>query len=423
MELGILRHQAEFLQAKDKYLALVGGYRSGKTFCLCLKAIMLSLANKSQPYGAILEPTYGMLKSVLLPTIEPLLEKSGLKYKIFKSHEDMRIELYPPDGVTRTIRLMAYEKHERLVGMSLSWAALDEIDVSKSEIAEAAWQQCASRLTSGEQIQLITSSTPEGFKFLYKFFVSQPEHDPALAKDRKIIRARTMDNPFIRPDYVADIRQRYSAKLAEAYLNGEFVNLTEGQVYTSWDDDKNLFNHTLADYPSLRNLHIGVDFNVGKMAASIGVLVGQKIHIVDEIFGVANTEALILEIKKRYPGFDITCYPDSSGKNGSANANKSSITLLQEAGFKCRYRSTNPRVQDRINSVNAKLKNADGEIGIFVNAEKCPELVRGLRQQGYNPQGEPDKTSNLDHLLDAFGYMVYFNFPLARKPSVSVRAI
>jgi hypothetical protein len=50
-----------------------------------------------------------------------------------------------------------------------------------------------------------------------------------------------------------------------------------------------------------------------------------------------------------------------------------------------------------------------------VNPEKCPNLVESLEKQAYNKNGEPDKSTGLDHILDAAGYMVVYRYPLVQR--------
>jgi hypothetical protein len=45
----------------------------------------------------------------------------------------------------------------------------------------------------------------------------------------------------------------------------------------------------------------------------------------------------------------------------------------------------------------------------------CPVYVEGLEQQAYNKHGEPDKTSGLDHALDAGGYFITYKFPILKR--------
>ena len=71
-EVELLQHQVDFVEdVTTPFLGFVGGYRSGKTFSLCYKALYLASLNEMD--GALLEPTYGMITKVLIPTMSEIL--------------------------------------------------------------------------------------------------------------------------------------------------------------------------------------------------------------------------------------------------------------------------------------------------------------------------------------------------------------
>ena len=68
--------------------------------------------------------------------------------------------------------------------------------------------------------------------------------------------------------------------------------------------------------------------------------------------------------------------------------------------------TVNPPVIDRVNTVNARLCNANGDRRLFVNTKNCPHLTRDL-EQVVHIEGKRDiDKSTLDktHSSDAIGY-------------------
>jgi hypothetical protein len=58
--------------------------------------------------------------------------------------------------------------------------------------------------------------------------------------------------------------------------------------------------------------------------------------------------------------------------------------------------------------------NAAFEAGrLFVNARACPTVAQSLEQQVYK-NGEPDKSSGVDHQNDATTYPIAFEMPIVR---------
>jgi len=222
-----------------------------------------------------------------------------------------------------------------------------------------------------------------------------------------LYRAKTMDNAANLPDgYIENLKATYSSNLLSAYLDGEFVNLTAGSVYPEFDRVLNATSETIRDNETL---HIGMDFNVTKSAAVVHVLRNDKPHAVGELTGVFDTPAMIQLLKSRYAGHSIIIYPDASGSNRkSQNASESDIALLYQAGFQVFKNPANPAVKDRVLSMNKLI----GDRSYRVNPDLCPELVEALERQSYDKNGEPDKSSGFDHVLDATGYCIAYRYPI-----------
>jgi hypothetical protein len=120
-------------------------------------------------------------------------------------------------------------------------------------------------------------------------------------------------------------------------------------------------------------------------------------------------------LKREHPGHAIMVYPDASGQaRKSNNASESDHAILRTAGFSVRVNATNPRVKDRVLSVNAMV-HKDGARRYLVNPELCPELVESLEKQAYDKNGEPDKAGGLDHVMDAAGYFVVYRYPIQHR--------
>jgi len=377
--------------------------RAGKTVTACIKAIQLISVNELPVIMA--EPTHGMIKRVLIPCMDELLYKLNLKFELNKSDGYYNIWI---NGIQKRIWLLSAENYTRVAGISASAFIIDEIDLLNKETAIAAWNMFTSRLTRGKQMQGIATSTPEGFNFLYEFFVEN------AGPDRKLIRASTYDNPFIDDSYIENLRNTHSEQQLEAYLNGHFINLVRGQVYYAFDrkihDTKETDSRT-------HILHIGMDFNVDNGAASICQIKNNIIYVIDEISGTRNTEDMIIKIKERYPNRQIIIYPDAAGNQRHTSASFSDIALLKKAGFEVKYNSKNPYIKDRVASVNARFRNAKNEIHCYVNTSVCKLLTKSLEQQGYN-NGVPDKSTGLDHQIDSLGYVIHYLYPITGRSSI-----
>ena len=406
IEVELLQHQVDFVEdITTPFLGFVGGYRSGKTFSLCYKALYLASLNDMD--GALLEPTHGMITKVLIPTMSEILYELEIPFVLNKSDGFFDIEM---GDYKKRIWLLSAENYSRAAGMSLSWFGIDEIDTMKLNIAEASWKMMISRLTSGDYMQAFSTSTPEGFNFLYKFF----EED--AADDRRLLRADTRDNPFISEDYVTNLQSTHTPKQCEAYLSGYFVNMTDGNVYYQFDRDLHDTSKTIAQFPN-KTLLVGQDFNVNNCASTISIIDNNMVYTLDEIYGARDTYDVIAKIKKKYPGRRVIMFPDASG-NDSFKTAISDVAIFKQAGFEVRTKSKNPFIKDRVAAVNSKFLNSVGTIGIFINTAQCPHLTKTLEQQGYD-KSSPDKSTGLDHMGDAFGYFIWYNYPIVGKAKIT----
>lgn len=205
----------------------------------------------------------------------------------------------------------------------------------------------------------------------------------------------------------------YPAQLIDAYLRGKFVNLTQGTVYNAFDRVRNGCGD---EVEGNEPVHIGMDFNVGKMAAIVHVVHDNEPRAVDEIEGAYDTPDMIRIIQSRYgDGRTIHVYPDPAGASrDSANASKTDMALLRDAGFHVVAPKAHDPVKDRVNSMNAMFCNAEGLRRYKVNINRCQTYADHLEQQVWTPNGQPDKTQDIDHDLDAAGYYIMARWPIVK---------
>ena len=109
-------------------------------------------------------------------------------------------------------------------------------------------------------------------------------------------------------------------------------------------------------------------------------------------------------------------YPDPSARQRKTSAGcVTDLAILKNAGFEVKCKNTAPLVRDRINAVNSKLKNANNKNSLFI-LKSCKNVIKSIERQIYKEGTHiPDKESGYDHMNDALGYMVEYNFPLKRN--------
>jgi hypothetical protein len=397
-------HPGQLAFVDDTATQIIGisaGYGAGKTRALCAKAVMLAAANQGF-IGAVMEPTGPLIRDIWQNDFDDFLEAYDIPYT-FRASPLPEYTLHLPGGDTK-ILCRSFENWSRIIGLNLAWVLADEIDTVTPAIANKAFPKILGRLRSGNVRQFAAASTPEGFRWMWNTFGSD---DAQQRPDRKLIKMRTADNPHLPPDFIERLQANYDPQLLRAYLDGEFVNLTTGQVYDRFDRAK----HVITDLPdtSREPLRVGVDFNIGNMSAVIAIRQGNSLLVIDEISGAHDTDALAQEIQRRYPQRQTYIYPDASGGNRSTNASQTDIQILEQYGFSNQSPRSNPPVRDRVAAVQALLENGKGQVRLTI-AAGCRKVIECLELQSYNEKGDPDKDAGYDHMNDALGYVIWREF-------------
>lgn len=411
--------QKKFLDMSCKFPAFIAGFGTGKSETMCNSALLDSLEGGADSLIAMYEPTYDLVRLILAPRMEEKLIDWGIRYRYNKSENI----IYTSSGQMGDFILRTLDNPARIVGYESFRSKIDEIDTLKKEHAEEAWNKIIARNRQSPSTYTRMSdkpmntvsifSTPEGFRFAYDKWVKNRRDG------YEMIQAATMSNPFLPADYVESLRATYPAGLIDAYLNGEFVNLTSGVVYTAFD---RFLNNSREEIKPGEKLHVGMDFNVTKMSAVVHVMRDGDPHAVAEHLGVYDTPSIIALLQELYPGHTIAVYPDASGQGRkTVNASTNDLALLRQARFQVVVDSTNPSIKDRIVAMNSAFCNAKGERRYKVNVKRCPEYTACLEQQTYDKNGMPDKSQDLDHAPDAGGYFIA-KMCRVQRPSAAPRA-
>ena len=391
--IDILPHQIDFIESDATHTGLIAGYGAGKSFAGVMKTIIMKLRYPKIPVAYYL-PTYGLVEDIAIPKFTETLENLGIQYEV-------NLTKHYINTTFGRIILRSMTNPERIVGYEVGYSLIDETDIlSKDNMTEVFSKIIARnrrKLPNGDKNKTDVVGTPEGFKWAYDFFVKNTK------PNRRIIKGRTVDNPFLPDGYIDTLSEIYTPQQLEAYLNGEFVNLTSGNVYHHFDRTA---NHSTRTVQPNDVLHTGMDFNVTKMNAVIHVIDGTTKTAVDEIVNAYDTAEVAGLLKTRYPNHRIVIYPDASGDNRKSSG-KSDIDILKAAGFVVRKLSRNPFVKDRVNATNIALRDTKGNRTYMVNTNNCPTYTEALERQTYK-NGEPDKTSGFDHITEAGGYFIYY---------------
>ena len=405
--------QWDFLtnRKKARIKAYVGGFGSGKTHTF-LHTTFINLVTKvnkdGKSNGLILYPTYNLADSVFVEPFKEILERNGVAYTYNIASHKFRT-------IYGDIQIYQTRYPQRIVGASYTYVGIDELDIENFKTAEVSVQKALGRLRGCDDAELYITTTPEGFGYTYHLMVEEYNDNKLL------VHGRTTDNKYLPESYIQSLRDNYDEKLLRAYIDGEFVNLTQGQTYYGFKRDIHVKE---CKYNPNLPIRIGMDFNNDPLSSTISqIQPSGKVHVINEVRlshggdGDLPTQRMCDTIRTMYPNNLYYAYPDATGAAKNSSARYSDISIIRQNKFIVKVAHINPRVINRVNSVNNQLSKNN----IIVDP-KCKGLIKDLEQVS-NKEGtrEIDKSNqHLTHLSDAFGYFINWEYPVT-KPSIGVQ--
>ena len=241
------------------------------------------------------------------------------------------------------------------------------------------------------------------------------------------VHSTYLDNPFC-PEVMVQEARRLEAMDATLYehvwLGGYFFG-GNGRVYSNYSAKPFPTGNVDEVEDAEAELLMGMDFNVNPMSAIIGVKAADELHVLDALeIPTSNTEEMAQELARRYPRRRIIVCPDPSGNARRTNqvAGETDFTILRRHGFVVDAAHKAPLIPDRVNAVQAMLRDDAGRRRLRIHPRARP-LMLSLAGQTYKEGTSiPDKTSGLDHMADALGYLVWQRFNLLQSRVASVHA-
>ena len=396
----LTKPQAEVINNPSRFRILITGRRFGKTFLAIHElARFARFPNRKVWYVA---PTYRQAKAICWQELVQRLRKHNWLSEI--NNSDLTVTLRNNSKIS----LRGADNENSLRGIGLDFLVMDEF----ADISPVAWYEVLRPTLSDTQGHALFCGTPRGFgNWGYDMYVKGQSD-----REWQSFKFTTLEGLQVPQQEIDQARDDLDERTFQQEYMASFVNYA-GMIYYNFDRNKNIIEHYENTY---KTLHIGLDFNVDPMCAVVSIIENDIIYVIDEIqIWSSNTNEMVEEIKRRYKNKSII-YPDPSARQRKTSAGgMTDLAILKNAGFEVKTRSTAPLVRDRINSVNAKLKNAKGINSLYI-LKSCKNVIKSIERQIYKEGTHiPDKDSGYDHFNDALGYMIEYNYPLKRefKPS------
>lgn len=407
--LEVHQGQARVLRHRSRVRVVVAGRRWGKTVTSGVALIKEARIRKRLIW--YVAPSYRMAKQIMWPW---LMENMPKEWIAHMNETFMTIRLV--NGTE--IALKGADKPDALRGVGLHFLVIDEAQ----DIREETWSQVLRPTLASTGGKALIIGTPKGFNWFHKLYLRGQDENLVRKGMWKSWQYPTITSPYIPASEIEQAKEDMDEKSFRQEFEASFETQS-GRVYYPFDRSVHVqpcaFNDKLP-------IWVGMDFNLDPMSAVImqkgldGIM-----RAVDEIMIYnSNTEEVAEEIERRYWRYvpRLTVYPDPAGATGSTkSAGKSDIDILMDKGFRrIKYRRKHPSVVDRINAVNRMLRDAKGQVRMFVDP-KCTNLIESFEKVLYKEgTREIDKKPSIEHITDAIGYPIEYEFPVRKHKTAGL---
>ena len=360
--MGLTLPQKQVIDCKSRFRVLISGRRFGKTYVAINElAKFARIPNRKVWYVA---PSYRQAKSICWVDLKEKIIKHNWHTKINDS--DLSILLKN----NSLIALRGADNEQSLRGVGLDFVVMDEF----ADIKRYAWNEVLRPTLSDKKGHALFCGSPKGFNWAYDMFVKGTQD-----KDWKSFKYTTLEGGQVDQDEINQAKDDLDERTFQQEYEASFVNYS-GIIYYNFNRAVNILNNY---EPTNDTIHIGMDFNVDPMAAVVGQIKNNDLIIFEEIqIWSSNTNEMVEEIQRRYKG-KVIIYPDPASRQRKTSAGGfTDLAILKNAGFEVKSRPTAPLVRDRINAVNAKLKNANGVSSLFM-LNSCKNMIKSIERQIY----------------------------------------
>lgn len=395
--------QAQAYADPTRHQFVLAGRRGGKT--VLIRERILRALNRAPDNGEVfyIGPTLHDATEIIWEPMLDRLEELGWPHKALISKR--RIEF----SRRRKLYVIGAEKIRRVRGHPLVLAALDEVAFYSTPLQDI-WKAVRPALSDFGGRALITT-TPNGKGTdAYDFYLEILKHPNEWAYRYW----HTADNPHIASSEIESAKRDMDERSFRQEYEATWESF-EGLAYYNFRE--NVHIKPCKELDTSLPLGIALDFNVNPTTLLVLQRAGENIRCRREYsFKNSSTLATIKAFcddhkdwKERGP---IHIHGDAAGFARGSQTGFSDYHYvkqqLEAAGFQFMMcvPGANPPIVDRVNRVNAWLRNARGEIRLTIDPG-CSDTIRDLSSQQLDGR-HPSPANNLGHKADALGYYIHW---------------
>lgn len=402
--------QGKIMTSQKRFRIVNAGRRFGKSF-LSGYEILMQCVNKPGSVVWYIAPTLPMARKIMW---DGWLSKYVPNEYLNKSNQQMMTMQFKNGSM---LYLLSATDKDSLRGTGIDLMIIDEAAmITDNDFWNTIRPNLSDKHHDGRCLLI---STPKGYNWFYDLFQKAKKDN----EEWDCFQYTTIDGGNVTKEELDDARRDMSKKMFNQEFMASFETMSN-RIYYNYDRDINGITKDDCEewFGKSGEIHVGIDFNVNPMTAAIfaefmdnGI---KKAVCFDEIVEPnSDTDHLCKTLKKRYSHCEIYAYPDPTCRKRQTNAlaGVTDKAIIESNGIKVRVPHAPYASKDKWNTVNAAMCSADGTRRVFVVRESCRELTKALEGYTFNSNGDPDKSSGLDHISDAAAYYINFEFPSRNK--------
>ena len=395
--------QRTIAQDPRRFRVAVCGRRFGKTFLA--RNQIARFASRPNQLVYFVTGSYRMAKNIMWKALKRKLIEIRWVSRVHESELSLTLVN------NSVIQLKGADNYDSLRGVGLNFLVMDEC----ADIESAAWYEVLRPMLADTGGHALFLGTPRGFNW-FKDLYDRKDTDPLNWAG---FQYTTIDGGNVSEQEIEQARQDLDPRTFSQEFLASFENFT-GRVAYAFDRTTHVIEckNKVQDH---RELIIGTDFNTNPITSVIYVQEGEILYAVDEIrIPNSNTGELAAEIQSRYAGKRIKIFPDASGlARKTSGGGQTDISILQNAGFEVKVNRSNPAVRDRINSMNSRLINEQGQIRIFFDPS-LKYTIQSMERYIYKQDTQQPDKGVWDHMFDSASYPVSYLYPIRRNLETSL---
>lgn len=330
------------------------------------------------------------------------------------------------------------KSEQNFLGVEPDWVYIDE----GSEVADEVYEMLGAgrlrgtpnpegktiskRTVAGKEIEVRVSGplriwitcNPGPSNFIRRNFVP-PGTRGKRSKGFDMFAARTDENPYLPPEYVAEISSRFTGARHAAYVRGDW-GAFEGQVFVEFDPDVHVVDNV--DAGSLRGKLIveGWDFGRAVETAVVWMAVdeeGEEPIVVFADYGRAEADPsehaqAVKEMRARFGITEVMAIGDPAGRQRGVSGSYMEEYARQGIYIAPCDKGKRQGVRDQrlAQLLNMRVVGTEGRVPGLVICRRCEGLIDSITAARYREGGRVDRDrpderiKKDDHRLDALEY-------------------